>query len=705
MSIKKFLYTIDVKKVLEDNNIFLEADNKNIIQKDNRPYYVSVSLTSKHSAFIPIRTNLRHNFGYITKRHNRGKSGLDYTKSLIIEKSKLSSYLVKESGISLSEAKVIQSDQSIIHKNYQKFIFETFIPVFERDNKHRTPIEKRLVSFSSLQYFEKTLLQVKQERRDENMPRKNEDKEQWKQELLQKAETQLEEMSDSESFKKYLNTLAKFPNYSVNNVLLIQAQNPQATLVSGYKDWQKKFNRHVNKGAKALYITAPIIKTLNEEEKKKCRKIDFEDMLIQCRDLFFNYPDILKKWQDKFRYILVDEFQDVNQAQYDVVRMLAEPQNNLFVVGDDDQSVYGFRGAKPGIMMEFMKDYPKAKRVLLDINYRSSAYIVNGALRVIGNNKIRFEKKIEAFQKADETVHVQEVKDPVQEAEYVLERIREYREKGVSYTEMAVLYRTNVDARAMSELMTEYQIPFVMKEHLNNIYEHFIALDMISYLRLSQGEYDRKYFLQIANRPNRYLTRESMKTGNVSYESLRRYYRDKDWMVDRIDQLEWDMKMICDKTPYAAIQYIRKRMGYDEFLKEYAAYRKISSEDLFAVLEEIWQNSKGYGTIKEWFEHIESYGKMLKEQNKKNGEKEGVNLMTMHAAKGLEFDTVFVIEANEGSCPYKKATTDEEIEEERRLFYVAMTRAKRKLVISYVKEKNGKDLLPSRFVSELLLNV
>lgn len=442
-----------------------------------------------------------------------------------------------------------------------------------------------------------------------------------------------------------------------------------------------------------------------EEIKKKYRKIDFEDMLIQCRDLFMKRPDILKKWQEKFQYILVDEFQDVNQAQYDVVRMLAAPQDNLFVVGDDDQSVYGFRGAKPGIMMEFMKDYPKARQILLDVNYRSSGYIVKGALRVIGNNKIRFEKKIEAFRKPDETVHVQEVKDPVQEAEYVLERIREYREKGVSYTEMAVLYRTNVDARAMSELMTEYQIPFVMKEHLNNIYEHFIALDMISYLRLSQGEYDRKYFLQIANRPNRYLTRESMKTGNVSYESLRRYYRDKDWMVDRIDQLEWDMKMICDKTPYAAIQYIRKRMGYDEFLKEYAAYRKISSEDLFAVLEEIWQNSKGYGTIKEWFEHIESYGKMLKEQNKKNGEKEGVNLMTMHAAKGLEFDTVFVIEANEGSCPYKKATTDEEIEEERRLFYVAMTRAKRKLVISYVKEKNGKDLLPSRFVSELLLNV
>lgn len=488
---------------------------------------------------------------------------------------------------------------------------------------------------------------------------------------------------EADEEKDYLQELAIEIGNVKNNCMDIEEYEP-------VKYTTKKFRK--------LYRTY-------EETKKKYRKIDFEDMLIQCRDLFMKRPDILKKWQEKFQYILVDEFQDVNQAQYDVVRMLAAPQDNLFVVGDDDQSVYGFRGAKPGIMKEFMKDYPKARQILLDVNYRSSGYIVKGALRVIGNNKIRFEKKIEAFRKPDETVHVQEVKDPVQEAEYVLERIREYREKGVSYTEMAVLYRTNVDARAMSELMTEYQIPFVMKEHLNNIYEHFIALDMISYLRLSQGEYDRKYFLQIANRPNRYLTRESMKTGNVSYESLRRYYRDKDWMVDRIDQLEWDMKMICDKTPYAAIQYIRKRMGYDEFLKEYAAYRKISSEDLFAVLEEIWQNSKGYGTIKEWFEHIESYGKMLKEQNKKNGEKEGVNLMTMHAAKGLEFDTVFVIEANEGSCPYKKATADEEIEEERRLFYVAMTRAKRKLVISYVKEKNGKDLLPSRFVSELLLNV
>ena len=151
-----------------------------------------------------------------------------------------------------------------------------------------------------------------------------------------------------------------------------------------------------------------------EKEKRKLRKIDFEDMLVMCRDLFRSRPDILEKWQKKFRYILVDEFQDVNQAQYDVVRMLAEPENNLFVVGDDDQSIYGFRGAKPGIMMEFRKNYPESKQILLNINYRSTAHIVRGALRVIAHNQERYEKEIISKKKPGETIHVQEVKDPVE---------------------------------------------------------------------------------------------------------------------------------------------------------------------------------------------------------------------------------------------------------------------------------------------------
>lgn len=438
-----------------------------------------------------------------------------------------------------------------------------------------------------------------------------------------------------------------------------------------------------------------------EETKQKLRKIDFEDMLTMTLKLFREYPEVLKKWQQKYKYILVDEFQDINQAQYEVIKLLAAPENNLFIVGDDDQSVYGFRGAKPGIMMEFKKDYPDAKQIVLNVNYRSTAHIVNGALRVIRNNRLRYPKEIKANRKADKTVHVQEVKDVAEEAHYVLDKIRDAMKEGQKPEEIAVLFRTATDARVIAELLMEYQIPFRMKEHLNNLYEHFIGQDIYSYLKLSQKEYERKYFMQIVNRPNRFISRDSMEGTSVSYESIRRFYIDKEWMQDRVDQMEWDMKMIENKPPYAAIQYLRKSVGYDEFLKEYAAYRQMNLEELKDVLDEIQERSKEFKTIKEWFTHVENYKEMLRAQAKSAASNEGVSLLTMHGAKGLEFDTVFVIAANEGIIPYKKAQVEDEIEEERRLFYVAMTRAKQKLTISYTKEKNGKAVKPSRFVGEL----
>lgn len=442
-----------------------------------------------------------------------------------------------------------------------------------------------------------------------------------------------------------------------------------------------------------------------EEEKQRLKKIDFEDMLLMCLKLFEERKDILEKWQEKFRYILIDEFQDINQVQYDVIRLLADNGRNLFVVGDDDQSVYGFRGAKPGIMLEFKKDYPEAKQILLDVNYRSSAHIVNGALRVISHNKKRYDKKIRADKGPDKTVHIQEVRDPVEESEYILEKIQDTVKEGVTMEGIAVLSRTAMDVRVLTETLHRHQIPFRMREQIYNIYEHFTAQDMISYLRLSQREYKKQYFLRIVNRPNRYIGRDSMSDGKVSYESLRRFYCDKKWMLDRIDQLEWDMKMICEKSPYAAIQYIRKSIGYDDFLREYAEYQQMDYMQIKETLDKIQEASKGYASIEEWLEHVEEYGKMLlkKSRDKKSREEtEGIALHTMHGAKGLEYDTVFILGANEGTIPYKKAKTPEEIEEERRLFYVAMTRAKRQLIISYTKEKNGKNVSSSRFIYELI---
>ena len=443
-----------------------------------------------------------------------------------------------------------------------------------------------------------------------------------------------------------------------------------------------------------------------ERKRNEERKIDFDDMLLLCRDLFIKRPDILKKWQEKFRYILIDEFQDINQVQYDVIRMLAAPENNLFVVGDDDQSIYGFRGADSRLMFQFQKDFPDAKQLLLDVNYRSSKNIVKNSLKVIANNEVRFDKKIRAWKESGETLHVQEVKDPVEEASYVVEQIKKQMETGILAEEIAVLFRVHTDARAVVEALIDEKIPFQMREHLPNLYNHFIAKDIMAYFRLAMGQRERKDFLQVMNRPKRYLGRDCLPGRVVSFEEMRKFYCDKEWMQDRIDQFEWDLKMLAKMAPYAAIQYLKKKIGYDEFLREYATTKNMKAADLREVLSEIEEAAKPFQTMEEWFVHVEEYTEALKKkEQQKEQNQEGVRLMTLHASKGLEFHTVFLIEANEGRIPYQKAEKEQNVEEERRLFYVGMTRAKDVLKITYVKIKNGKEISPSRFVEELFEGV
>lgn len=440
-----------------------------------------------------------------------------------------------------------------------------------------------------------------------------------------------------------------------------------------------------------------------EQHRKELKKIDFDDMLVLCYELFRSRPDVLAQWQKKFRYVLIDEFQDINRIQYDVIRMLAQPENNLFVVGDDDQAIYGFRGADSELMLGFGKDFPDAKQILLGMNYRSTANIVQNSLKLIENNVERYSKKLEANREGGSCLHIQEVKDPVEEAEYVLEEIQKCKENGIKEEEIAILFRVHTDARAVVEAMVERKIPFQMKEHLPNIYEHFIAKDIMAYFRLATGARNRQDFLQVMNRPKRYLGRDSVAGTKASFEDMRKFYCDKDWMIDRIDQFEWDVKMLMKMAPYAAIQYIRKRIGYDDFLKEYAFTHQINRSDLNEVLAEIEEAAKAFTSVEEWFTHVEEYTETLRTKEKeRNRPRPGVRLMTIHASKGLEFKQVFLIEANEGRIPYQKAKTDKEIEEERRLFYVAMTRAKDFLKICYVKIKNGKEVTPSRFVDELL---
>ena len=440
-----------------------------------------------------------------------------------------------------------------------------------------------------------------------------------------------------------------------------------------------------------------------EEERKRRRKIDFDDMLVLCWELLSSRPEVLAGWQSKFRYVLIDEFQDINRIQYDVIRLLALPENNLFVVGDDDQAIYGFRGADSELMFRFLKDYPEAEQMLLGTNYRSTEYIVRNSLRVIRHNERRFEKQLEASRKGGACLHVQELADPAEEAEYILDEIEKCTAAGVRPEEIAVLFRIHTDAGPLAEALVDRKIPFQMREHLPNIYNHFIARDIQAYFRLAMGERRRQDFLQVMNRPKRYIGRDSLPGREVSFEEIRKHYCDKEWMMDRIDQFEWDVKMLAKMAPYAAIQYLRKRIGYDDYLRDYAFSHNMARADLTEVIQKIGEAARPYRTLEEWFDHVEEYTRILQEKEKKKEKNpEGVRLMTIHAAKGLEFHTVFILDANEGKIPYKKARTDAQTEEERRLFYVAMTRAKEKLTVCYVKTQSGKETAPSRFVDELL---
>ena len=445
------------------------------------------------------------------------------------------------------------------------------------------------------------------------------------------------------------------------------------------------------------------------DELEKRRLIDFDDMVVDCYKLLSQRPDILDRWHRQYPYILIDEFQDINRVQYDIMKLLAAPENNIFIVGDDDQSIYGFRGAKPDIMKYFLKDFKGTKQYVLGINYRCNSPIVEAADRVISNNRNRLEKRLEAFNIAKNSIEIRKFSKLKQENDEICSKILEYRNKGIPYSEMAVLFRTNTQARALTSKLMEYNIPFVMKERIPNIYEHWIARDIFSYINAALGDRRRQTILRIINRPKRYVHRNALEDEYVDFEELKLFYEDKYWMIEKIEQLESDLKMLSTLKPYTAMNFIRCVIGYNDYIKEYADYRGIRVDDMENILDELQEDAKSQNSFKEWFEYIEKYTEELKEQSLKsramlNGEdrdEDAVIVLTMHGAKGLEYECVFIPDANEGITPHNKAVLDADVEEERRMFYVAMTRAKKNLHIFYVEERFNREMDVSRFVDEI----
>lgn len=432
-------------------------------------------------------------------------------------------------------------------------------------------------------------------------------------------------------------------------------------------------------------------------------KLDFDDMMVYCYELLRERQDILASLQKKYTYILVDEFQDINKIQYAITKMLAAPQNNLFIVGDDDQSIYGFRGSKPEIMLHFKEDYPEAEEILLDINYRCSRNITEGAMRVIEHNQVRFDKPIVSERGYVEPVRVHHMNNLTEENQHILKTIQEYHRLGMPYQDMAIIMRTNVQARAIVHKLMEYNIPFQVRDRIPCIYDHFTVRNILDYIRVAMGNREREVFLRIMNKPGRYLSREILTEPVIDFDRLREVLSGKAWAVENLNQMEYELKILAGLKPFAAVNFIRKAIGYDEYLRGYAEYRHLNEEDLLETLDELQEMAKQYKTFREWFEGIANYRRDLEQHMKKTSpdKRNGLTVTTMHSAKGLEYDAVFLPEANEGLTPYKKAAKPEEMEEERRMFYVAMTRAKNHLHIYDVREYYNKELEPSRFIGEL----
>ena len=433
-------------------------------------------------------------------------------------------------------------------------------------------------------------------------------------------------------------------------------------------------------------------------EARERRKLDFDDMVLGCRELFLQYPAVLAAWQKKFRYILVDEFQDINAMQYEVLRMLALPENNLFVVGDDDQSIYAFRGARPELMLNFERDYPDAKRVELSVNYRSTPEILSCAGKLIRVNKNRFEKKSRAASGHGEAVRFLGFEDREAQNERIAqELLTAGEERGSS----AVIFRTNRDAGELAELLLKKGVPFWMKEKLKSPYRGRAAADLRAYLSFAFGGQKRSDFLRIMNRPKRYLSRSALDLEQVDLERLKARYRDKPYMQEILRKLQMDLARLRRMDLYAAVNYIRRGMGYEEYLKQAAMEEHLSLKELRAQADWFQKQVKEYAVLEDLEEHILFFERELESAAAKRPGADCVSLLTMHASKGLEYDTVYLPDCNEGIIPHKKSMRGEEVEEERRMFYVAMTRARKRLTLSWVAGTKEEPGFLSRFLSDL----
>lgn len=470
------------------------------------------------------------------------------------------------------------------------------------------------------------------------------------------------------------------------------------------------------------------------EATGKAGGMDFDDMLFECRRLLAGNSSVRRGWQKRFPYILIDEFQDCNPIQYEVVKLLAAEPYNLFAVGDDDQSIYGFRGAKPDILRQFSEDF-KAKRLLLNVNYRCRTEIVNASLSVIGENQNRFPKALRAAdtsaeevrgrtavrkerEKAAETesgLHIRFFQDREKQTDWLLQQAAEWRRLHAGDGERcAVLFRTNSQMQRNAAALLDAGISFFKREAGKSTYEHFVAKDIMAYLLLAAGDGSREHLLRIMNRPVRYISREAVGEGKTLAE-VRAYYVEQPdaehgrngEALARLSCLQRQLDILRHMSPALGVRYVLKAIGYDGYLQTRAKDDMEKLAEWRELSEWLLAEAGRFQSVGEW---AKAQRRCIREAAKgpfpsegvRSGEGEALWLMTVHGAKGLEFDRVIIPDCNERVYPHGELLGKEQVEEERRIFYVAMTRAKKSLDLLCLTGDSARPRLLSRFINPLL---
>lgn len=440
-----------------------------------------------------------------------------------------------------------------------------------------------------------------------------------------------------------------------------------------------------------------------EDYKENCNLIDFDDMLILAYKEMKQNPACLKWMREKYQYIQVDEYQDTNFLQRDIVYLLAGDNGNLAVVGDDDQSIYGFRGARPEIMLKFQEHYPDVKVVKMNTNYRSCSGIIAAADRLIKQNTSRFAKEFQAFNQNPGTVEVISKSTQQVQLYAVLTRIKRLIDGGEDPCNIAVLYRTNRQAEGIASLLNAQKIPFVSTEKIPSRYQHWMFQDIQSYQRLAKGtKWSSQDLMRALNHPQRYLTDYAYVKAGLNRSkmmSVAMHNSEAGWkrnnIIQNIQEFFFALEKMKDKKPTEFLTVLTVYGKYLDYLKSYAEYRNVEYEELYEILEKYKEDAKAHNDWTDWGRYILGYNKALEDAQKNQT---GVTLSTMHCSKGLEWKHVFIIDCVEDVCPFKKAESPDDIEEERRLFYVAMTRAKENLYLCSFEEKGSKQIKKSRFV-------